>query len=189
MGHRAPLHHGRDDERPRCPTPAPRAATPSPSTSPTRSPCECERGPRGAPSWPSAAAAAARFRSGREARPAAAGRRGVRVLDHELRAFQAFLVVDLGADQVLVAHRVDQQRHAVLHHRGVVFVGDLVEREAVLEAGAAAARHEHAQLESGLPSSSISALTLAAAASVKTSGAGISFIAFIVVLPSGAVRA
>ena len=62
----------------------------------------------------------------------------------------AFLVVDLRADQVLVAHRVDQQRDAVLLHRGVVFVDDLVEGEAVLESRAAAAGDEYAQLELGV---------------------------------------
>src|SRR5712692_981798 len=60
--------------------------------------------------------------SGRERRPAAAGALGAGVLDHELRAFQAFLVVDLGADEVLVAHRVDEQLDAVLLHHGVVLV-------------------------------------------------------------------
>src|SRR5689334_2447592 len=67
--------------------------------------------------------------SGREARSAAAGAGGVRVLDHELGALQVFLVVDLGADQVLIAHGIDQQRHAVLGHGGVVFVGDFIEGE------------------------------------------------------------
>ena len=88
--------------------------------------------------------------SGGEARAAAAGRLRVRILDHELRAFEPFLIVDLGADEVLVAHRVDQQRDAALFHRGVVLVHDLVEREAVLEARAAATGHEHAQLEVGI---------------------------------------
>src|SRR6218665_2027400 len=86
-------------------------------------------------------------RSCRKARTAAAGGGRVRVLDDELRALQVFLVVDLGADQVLVAHRIDQQRDTVLGHRSVVFVGDLIEGETVLKARAAAALHEHAQLE------------------------------------------
>src|SRR5581483_12295535 len=77
-------------------------------------------------------------RSGREGRSAPAGGRRIRILDHELRAFEALLVIDLGADEVLVAHRVDQQRDTVLLHRGVVLVLDLVEREPVLEARAAA---------------------------------------------------
>src|SRR6059036_1804549 len=46
--------------------------------------------------------------SGRERRSAAAGRRRVRVLDHELRALEPLGVVDLRAHQVLVAHRVDE---------------------------------------------------------------------------------
>src|SRR6218665_3520966 len=60
-------------------------------------------------------------RSCRKARTAAAGGGRVRVLDDELRALQAFLVVDLGADQVLVAHLIDQQRDTALGHRRVVF--------------------------------------------------------------------
>src|SRR5690606_3290849 len=70
--------------------------------------------------------------------------------DHELGALQVFLVVDLGAHQVLVAHGVDQQRHAVLGHGRVVLVGDLVKGEPVLEARAAAPLHEHAQLQVGV---------------------------------------
>src|SRR3546814_7165877 len=49
----------------------------------------------------------------REAATAAAGRLGVGVADGELRAVQAFDVVDRGAHQVLQAQRVDQQDHAV----------------------------------------------------------------------------
>ncbi|CAM2144474.1 hypothetical protein PT2222_160055 [Paraburkholderia tropica] len=89
----------------------------------------------------------AALRSDRERRAATTGGRGVRVLDDELRAVQIVLVVDLGADEVLIAHRVDQQLDAVLVHHGVVFVDGLVERESVLEARAAAALHEHAQLQ------------------------------------------
>src|SRR5713226_7006772 len=83
----------------------------------------------------------------RERRAATAGALRVGVLDDELRAFQAFLVIDLGADQILVANRVDEELDAVLLHHGVVRVLHLVEGEAVLEAGAAAARDEHAELE------------------------------------------
>ena len=72
--------------------------------------------------------------SSRERRAAAAGRGGVRVFDDELCALQVFLVVNLGTNQVLVAHGIDQQRHAVFAHGGVVFVGDFIEGEAVLEA-------------------------------------------------------
>src|SRR6202790_5830968 len=78
-------------------------------------------------------------RSGRERRPAAAGAGCARILDHELRALEPFLVVDLGADQILVAHGVDQQRDAVLFHRRIVLFDGFVEGEAVLEAGTAAA--------------------------------------------------
>src|ERR1041384_5666430 len=86
----------------------------------------------------------------RERRPATGGALRVGVLDDELRALQAFLVVDLGAGEVLVAHRVDEQGDAVLLHHRVVVVLDLVEGEPVLEAGAAAARDEYPQLEVGI---------------------------------------
>ncbi len=86
-------------------------------------------------------------RSNRKRRAAAAGGGGVRVLDDELGAFEAILVVDLGAHQILQAHGVDQQGDAVFYHLRVVFVHRFVEREAVLKAGATAALHEHAQLQ------------------------------------------
>src|SRR6185312_13460449 len=70
-----------------------------------------------------------------------------RVLDDELRALQVFLVVDLGTDQVLVAHRVDQQRDPILGHGGAGVIGDFVKGEAILETRAAAALHTYAQLE------------------------------------------
>ena len=85
--------------------------------------------------------------AGGEARAAAAGAGGVRVLDDELGAFEVILVVNFSAHQVLVAHGVNQQGHAIFGHGGVVFIGDLVKGEAVLKAGAAAALNENAQLE------------------------------------------
>src|ERR1700720_1556095 len=90
------------------------------------------------------------LRSGREGWPAAAGAGCTRILDHELRALQPFLVVDFGADQILVAHRVDQQRDAVLFHRRIVLVDGLVERETLMEAGTPATGNEYAQLEVGI---------------------------------------
>jgi hypothetical protein len=65
-------------------------------------------------------------------------------------------------------------------HRGVVLVGDFVEREADWKPEQTPARHEHAQLELGIAFLRDQRLDLAAAESVKTKGAGISFIAFIV---------
>src|SRR5213593_1811325 len=85
--------------------------------------------------------------SSRERRTAAAGGSRVRILDHELRTFQTFLIIDFRADEVLVAHRIDQERHSILVHPCIVFGDILVEGEAVLEAGAAAAADEHPQLE------------------------------------------
>src|SRR5207244_7392258 len=83
----------------------------------------------------------------RERRAAAAGAGRVRILDDELGALDAFLVIDFGANQILVAHRIDQERYAVLFHRRVVIVHGLVESEPVLEARAPAPGDEHAELE------------------------------------------
>src|SRR5690606_26303659 len=83
----------------------------------------------------------------RERRAAAAGRRGVGIANDELRAFDVLFVVDLGARGVLDAHRVDEQGDAAVPDLRVALVQVPVEREAVLEPRAAAALHEHAQLE------------------------------------------
>ena len=63
---------------------------------------------------------------------AAAGRHRIGIVDDELSAAQVVLEVDLGADEVLVAHGIDEKRHTALFHHGVVGVLDLVERKAVL---------------------------------------------------------
>jgi hypothetical protein len=87
---------------------------------------------------------------GRERRSAAAGRGRVRVLDHELLALYARLVVDLRPRQVLEAHRIDEQRDTTALHAGVVVAPLLVEGEPVLEARAPAALDEYPQLEVGV---------------------------------------
>ena len=66
-----------------------------------------------------------------ERRTAAAGRLGVGVSDHELRALEAFAIVDLRADEVLEARRVDEQAHALILDQRVAFLILLVELEAV----------------------------------------------------------
>src|SRR6185295_17941298 len=81
---------------------------------------------------------------------AAARGRCVRVSDDELRAGQVLSVVDLGAHEVLHAHRIDEQRDAAIFDLGVAFLDFFVERESVLEARAATALHIHAQLQSGV---------------------------------------
>src|SRR5690606_23768687 len=78
---------------------------------------------------------------------AAAGRRRIRVADDELGAGEIFLVVDLRALQVLHAHRVDEQRDAALLDLRVAVLHFLVESEAVLEPGAAAALDIDAELQ------------------------------------------
>src|SRR5256714_1740031 len=85
--------------------------------------------------------------SGGEGRAAAAGGGRVRVADHELRAIQPLAVVDLGAAEVLHAHRIHQQLHAQVLDAGVAVLDLLVELEAVLQPRAAATLHEHAQHE------------------------------------------
>src|SRR6186713_134488 len=85
--------------------------------------------------------------SGRERGAASAGGLRVRITDHELRAVQAFAVVDLRAGQVLDAHRIDQQLHALVLHAGITVLLVLVELEAVLHARATTTLDEHAQLE------------------------------------------
>src|SRR5690606_13833086 len=88
--------------------------------------------------------------SGGEARAATASGGGVRVADDELRAFEVVLVVDFSAHQVLQAHGIDQQGDAVLVHASVVVVGDLIEGETVLKAGAATPLHKDAQFQVGI---------------------------------------
>src|SRR5262245_31619341 len=81
--------------------------------------------------------------SGGERRAASARRRGVRIADDELRAVQAFAVVDFGARQVLDAHGIHQELDPLVLDTGVAILLLLVEFEAVLQAGAAAPLHEH----------------------------------------------
>ena len=50
-----------------------------------------------------------RFGSGRKRRAATTGRRCIGIADNEARAFQIFLIIDLGADEVLKAHGVNDQ--------------------------------------------------------------------------------
>src|SRR6185312_969588 len=86
----------------------------------------------------------------REAGAAAAGGDGVRVPDLEALADQVVDIIDLGAAHEFEAERVDEDGGAVLGEDQVVvgrgFVHDLV---FVLEAGAAAARHDDAEHRAG----------------------------------------
>ena len=50
---------------------------------------------------------------------AAAGGARIGIADHELRALQVLAIVDLGPGQVLHAHRVDEQLHALVLDAGV----------------------------------------------------------------------
>ena len=59
-------------------------------------------------------------------------------------------IVDLRAHEVLDAHRIDEQRDAAVLDFRVAFLDFFVEREAVLEARAAAALHVDAQLQRGV---------------------------------------
>ena len=75
----------------------------------------------------------------------AAGCLCIRVPNDELRPLQIFFVVDLGAHQVLDAHRIDEQPYALILNLAVAFLDRLVEGESVLESGTAAAGNEYAK--------------------------------------------
>ena len=83
---------------------------------------------------------------GRERRPAPTRRRGIGVLDGEPSARNRVDEVDLGVFQILDADRVHEQLHPVGFEdliAGALSV--LVDHQAVLEARAAPALHEHSQ--------------------------------------------
>src|SRR5256885_11838237 len=83
---------------------------------------------------------------GRERRPAAAGGRRVRVLDGEAAAGDGVHEVDLGALEIADADRINEQLHAVrLEHLVARALSVFFDHQAVLEARAAAALHEHAK--------------------------------------------
>src|SRR5690242_10717497 len=85
--------------------------------------------------------------SGGEGGAAAAGCLRVGIADHELRAVETFAIVDLRAGQVLDAHGIDQQLHALVLHTGIAFLLVFVELESVLHARTTAALDEHPELE------------------------------------------
>lgn len=85
-----------------------------------------------------------------EGRAATASRFGIRIADDELRPLQAFGVVDFCTNQILVAHRVDQERQAVFLDFEIVVVFDFIKGKTILEAGATAAVDEYAQFQIGI---------------------------------------
>src|SRR5260221_3756836 len=89
-------------------------------------------------------------RSGdREGVAAAAGRGGVRVLDLEGGAHHVLDEIDLGAVEEVERGVVDDDLHAVALEHDIAVLARVVEAEAVLEAGAAAAGHGDAQEGAG----------------------------------------
>src|SRR5580658_188977 len=82
-----------------------------------------------------------------EGRAAPTGGGCVRIADHELRALETFAVVDLRTGEVLHAHGVDDELHALVLDAGVAVLDLLIELEAVLQPRAAAALHVHPQHE------------------------------------------
>lgn len=102
---------------------------------------------------------------------AATGSSRVGVADHKARAHQSLLVVHLRAIQVLNAHGIHQQGDTILFNDGVVIVDGLIEGEAIGKPGTATPVIYTRSFSCGLPSSSRSSLTLAAAASVNEIGA------------------
>src|ERR1700733_1181794 len=85
-----------------------------------------------------------------ERRPTSAGGLRARIANDELRAIEVVAKINLGAAQVLEAHRIDQQLHALLLDAGIPVLDLLVELKAVLQTRAAPALHEHAQHELGI---------------------------------------
>ena len=71
--------------------------------------------------------------SNRKRRATTAGGASVGILDYELRAFETVFVVDFSANQVLIAHRINQQLNSVLFHARIVFGHIFVEGESVLK--------------------------------------------------------
>ena len=67
-----------------------------------------------------------------------------------MRTLQAFGVVDFRTNQILVAHRVNQERQAIFLDFKIVVVFDLVKGKTVLEAGTAATVDEYAQFQVGI---------------------------------------
>lgn len=57
-----------------------------------------------------------------EGRTATTSRFGIRIADDKLRTLQAFGVVDFRTNQILVAHRVNQERQAVFLDFKIVVV-------------------------------------------------------------------
>src|SRR5471032_467476 len=73
------------------------------------------------------------YGSDRERRPAPTRRGGIRVLDHETRTFQTFLVIHLGTCQVLEAHRVHDQADAFALDDSVIIGHIFIEGKTVLK--------------------------------------------------------
>lgn len=82
-----------------------------------------------------------------EGRTATASCLCIRIADDELRTLQAFSVVDFRTNQILVAHRVNQERQAVFLDFKIVVVFDFIKGKTILEAGATAAVDEYAQFQ------------------------------------------
>lgn len=85
-----------------------------------------------------------------EGRTATASCLCIRIADDELRTLQAFSVVDFRTNQILVAHRVNQERQAVFLDFKIVVVFDFIKGKTILEAGATAAVDEYAQFQIGI---------------------------------------
>lgn len=76
---------------------------------------------------------------------AAAGRGRVRIVDLEGRADQFVHIVDFRSRKIGNRNGIDQHPHAVPFDHEVVIRLRVVQRESILETGAAAALHGHAQ--------------------------------------------
>lgn len=85
-----------------------------------------------------------------EGRTATASCLCIRIADDELRTLQAFSVVNFRTNQILVAHRVNQERQAVFLDFKIVVVFDFIKGKTILEAGATATVDEYAQFQIGI---------------------------------------
>ena len=106
----------------------------------------------------------------REGRAASACGFGIGVADNKLRTLQAFGVVDLRTDEVLIAHRINQKFQAGFFDFKVVVIFDFIESKPYWKPEQPPPFTKTRNFSSGLFSSAIKSATLAQQLSVKTIG-------------------
>ncbi len=83
-------------------------------------------------------------------RSATAGCFRIRIADDELRTLQTFRIVDFRADQILIAHRIDQKDQTVFLNFEIVAVFDFIKSKSVLETRTSAAIDKNSQFQIGI---------------------------------------